>query len=483
MPELIIHTAEGEQALSFEGAPVLHELIAHLPDAPNRPCGGHGICGACAVAGEGAFTPAPDKNGKVLSCSTHVTGNAEIWLPKRTQMAQIETGRQERSFAFQPVAGEYGAAVDLGTTTIVLELIRLCDGCTLATVSCENPQRIVAADVIGRIDHALHGRLQLLHSLVRDCIDALEREAFVQAGLPGKKADVRVIAGNTTMLYLFDGRNPVSLSAAPFDADCLFGTSKGRDLLPVCAGAFVGADITCALLSSGIRKENQTALLIDIGTNGEIALWHDGKITCCATAAGPAFEGSGISCGVGSVPGAIDSVMLVNGRPSFTTIHQAPVCGICGSGLIDLTAALLDCEQLDETGLLDEDVPLSAALVFTQKDIRQLQLAKAAIAAGIQTLLKQANISETAIETLYIAGGFGSHLNLRSAARIGLIPEALTDRAKVIGNASLAGARQLLLSCKSQEELQRIASASQCINLASSPAFSDAFIENMLFEA
>ena len=482
MPELIIHTGKGKQALSFEGAPVLYDLIAYLPDAPDRACGGNGSCGMCAVMASGSLLPGPDASGKVLSCRTQVTGDAEVWLPSRSVMTQIETSRQERMFELAPVAGEYGAAVDLGTTTIVLELIRLADGKTLATVSCENPQRIVAADVIGRIDSALHGKQQMLQSLCRECIDQLEEKAFAMAGLHGQRADVRVIAGNTTMLYLYTGRSPLSLSAAPFKADCLFGFRENRDYLPSCAGAFVGADITCALLASEICEKTKCALLIDIGTNGEIALWHNGAITCCATAAGPAFEGCGISSGVGSIPGAIDSAALVNGRLSFTTIDNAPAAGICGSGLIDLIAALLDLEELDETGLLEDDVQLAPSIWLTQQDVRQVQLAKAAIAAGIHTLLKQAGISEEEVEALYIAGGFGSHLNLRSAVRIGLFSDALASKAKVLGNASLSGARQLLLSQPAYAQAQAITAASHCINLAASAHFSSAFIECMLFE-
>lgn len=482
MPELIIHTADGDIRQPFAGTPLLHDLIRHLPDAPDRPCGGNGTCGGCAVLAKGGLSAKPDAAGKVLSCRTHVIGDAEVWLPPRKAISQIETRTQPAEFALSPMPGEYGAAVDVGTTTIALQLIRLRDGETLATVSCENPQRIVAADVIGRIDHALHGELGMLAALVRDAVDSLEREAFAAAGLPFAPADVRIIAGNTTMLYLFSGRDPKSLAAAPFKADCLFALRNGRDLLPACAGAFVGADITCALLDSGIFGKSATALLIDIGTNGEIALRHNGKLYCCATAAGPAFEGSGISCGVGSVPGAIDSASVKDGAIAFTTISNAPAAGICGSGLIDLIAALLETGQIDETGALDDEIQLAEDVSLTQQDVRQVQLAKGAIAAGIEILLKRAGITCGDVDTLYIAGGFGSHLNLCSAARIGLIPEPLAAKAVVLGNASLGGARQILLRSSAWDEATQIAGSANCLNLAADADFSDTFIENMLFE-
>lgn len=482
MPELIIHSITGDQALSFEGTPVLYELIKHLPDAPSRSCGGSGKCGACAVVARGYLSSEPDQTGKVLSCQVQLLGSTEVWIPSRKKMTQIETGSWEKPYPFSPLTGVYGAAVDIGTTTIVLELLRLSDGKKLAVVSCENPQRVIAADVIGRIGSALQGNLNVLQNLANNCIDELEQEAFAKAGIMNAKADWRIIAGNTTMLYLFAGRNPQSLSAAPFEADCLFGQYSGRDILPACAGAFVGADITCALLASQFVHTDETTLLIDIGTNGEIALWHNGELTCCATAAGPAFEGCGISCGTGSIPGAIDSVHIENGLFEFTTIHSAPASGICGSGLIDLIAALLETERLDESGYLEDEVEVAEGIVLTQQDIRQVQLAKAAIAAGIQILLQRSNLDNSAVSHLYIAGGFGSHLNLQSAARIGLIPEEFVDKCIVLGNASLAGARQILLSKNALDEVQTIAHKAHCINLAEEKSFTHSFVENMLFE-
>ena len=482
MPELILHTPEGDKQISFEGAPLLHELLLDQPDAPRLPCGGNGKCGKCAVLAQGSFSALPDAQGRVLSCQARVTGDAEVWLPRRKILTQIETRTQESACTFEPVPGEYGAAIDLGTTTIVLQLLRLSDSKPLATVSCENPQRLVAADVIGRIDAALKGKLPLLTNLVRDCIHVLEQEAFIRAGLPDRTADVRVIAGNTTMLYLFTGRSPKSLSAAPFEADCLFGLQEERDILPACAGAFVGADITCAVVSSQMTHRPETALLIDVGTNGEIVLWHNGTLRCCATAAGPAFEGSGISCGTGSIPGAIDSVCVQDGKLAFTTLENAPACGVCGSGLIDLVAALLETEQLDETGFLEDDIELAEKVVLTQQDIRQVQLAKGAIAAGIRTLLQEASIEVKDVEVLYIAGGFGSHLNLTSAARIGLIPAELIPKTQVLGNASLGGARQLLLSRGCEREAVDIAQNALCLNAAACAGFSDAFVECMMFD-
>lgn len=482
MIELTVHTSDGTQIIRSEEERPLADMIADLPDAPSHPCGGTGRCGKCAVYAAGDVFPVPDSMGRVLACQARVRGNAEIWLPKKKIMTRIETRTPEPVCSLEPEDGCYGAAIDIGTTTVVFRLVRLSDWKTLSTVACENPQRVVAADVIGRIENALDGHLILLSAIIRESLEKLEAEAFAQAGLPELHADIRVITGNTTMLYLLEGRSPEPLSHAPFEADCLYGLRSGRDVLPRCMSAFVGADITCAVLSSGMCEKNETSLLIDIGTNGEIALWHEGRLTCCATAAGPAFEGSGISCGVDSIPGAVDAVTIVNGSLNWTTIDGKPPVGICGSGLIDLIAALLDLELVDETGAMEEDLFLTDGVCLTRKDIRQVQLAKGAIAAGIATLLRSRGLEADNLSCLYIAGGFGSHLNLRSAARIGLIPEELVSCTKVIGNAALGGAEFILRNRHEKDRAEQLAKRAECLNLGGNRTFSDLFIENMMFE-
>lgn len=294
-----------------------------------------------------------------------------------------------------------------------------------------------------------------------------------------------VITGNTAMLYLLTGRNPVSLSKAPFDADWLADESIKQGertvYLPPCMNAFVGADITCAVLASGMCKKNETALLCDIGTNGEVALYKDGHLYVTSTAAGPAFEGAGISCGVGSVPGAIDKVYVYDEKIQVHTIAGKTPVGICGSGLIDAVAAFLDLEIIDETGAADDELTLCDEITLEIKDVRSVQLAKAAIAAGIQTLCDSAKVHYDEIGTFYIAGGFGSHLNAVSAVKIGLFPQELQAKVKVIGNGALAGAMQLLLDTEAVNEAKDIAARSSHVSLGGNPKFNQAFVDNMLF--
>ena len=385
------------------------------------------------------------------------------------------------------MAGHFGASIDIGTTTIALQLFDLATGNLIGYSSMHNPQTSVAADVIGRIDAALHGQADKLRLQVANAITTLLASACAQAGIPSSDASSLVITGNTTMLYLLTGRNPYPLSRAPFEADCFFGTET--DLLnrcvylPDCLHAFVGADTTCALLASGMTSHSETTLLCDIGTNGEMALWHHGKLYIASTAAGPAFEGAGISCGCASILGAIDQVNVVNGTLHCHTIGNQTAVGICGSGLLDAVAALLDTEAMDDTGYLEEEsIVLAEGVILTQSDIRAVQLAKAATYAGIMSLLSAAGCETKDVKTLYIAGGFGSHLNLRSAVRIGLVPEELADRVQVIGNAALDGASMLLMDANQRQTIASFREHTVHIRLDGNPEFADLYIDAMLFE-
>ena len=485
MPELIIRQNGMSRAVPFEGTPVLDEVLEMAGIRPPHPCGGRGSCGKCAVELFGAVSEpnaAELRAGVRLSCQAVLLGDAAVTLPEDQSVEQIETGMDVQLTALHPMPGRFGAAVDIGTTTIAVKVYNLADGTCLGTAARLNPQTAVAADVMGRIDAAMKGGLMKLQEQVTTAIETLLQEAVQDP----EKIDVLVVTGNTTMLYLLTGRDPESLSHAPFLADTLFDTEitlGGKTVyLPPCMNAFVGADITCAVLASGMCEKTETALLCDIGTNGEMALWKDGKLYVTSTAAGPAFEGAGISCGCGSVRGAIDRVWLENGRLCVHTIGEEKAVGVCGSGLIDAVAAGLQCEEIDETGALEEDELFLAENVSLQpRDIRAVQLAKAAIAAGMETLLETSGASMEEVQTLYIAGGFGSHLNVQSAAVIGLLPAELTGRTVILGNAALSGTASVLLNVQEQEALRGIASRATHVNLGGNPTFNEKYIEQMMF--
>ena len=484
----LIHNGTRRQ-ISFSQPQKLQAVLNRAGILFDHPCGGRGVCGKCAVKLEGVVSEpneAEKKAGTRLSCQAELFGDATVWLSDEAHWEQIEVGSAEHYAAPAPMDGEYGAAVDIGTTTMALTLCRLRDGKVLASSACENPQRSVAADVIGRIESALSGGLSALQEQVISAVQILLKEACEKANILENQVESLVVTGNTTMLYLLTGRNPDSLARAPFRADCLFGletTILGRKVyLPPCMDAFVGADITCAVLASGMTDHPGPVLLCDIGTNGEIALWKDGKLTVTSTAAGPAFEGAGISCGCGSVKGAIDKVWLEEDSICSHTIGDVPAVGVCGSGLIDAIAVFLTREDIDETGAVDaEELKITDTVELLPKDIRAVQLAKAAIAAGIQTLLESTNTKETEITRFYVCGGFGAHLNLQSAVTIGLIPESFAEKTVILGNGALSGAVQLLLDCGSRKTAEMLAEKSVHLNLGGNPRFNENYIEHMLF--
>ena len=466
------------KALESAGFPLAH------------PCGGRGVCGKCAVVALEGDVSQPNaaelKACARLACQAMLLGDAQVILPDSRQTEQIAIEGIDTPDILAPMDGRLGAAIDIGTTTLALKLCDLKTGCILSESAILNPQTSVAADVMGRIGAALNGELEKMQQQILSALELLLEDACKRADRPRDQVDVLVAAGNTTMLYLLTGRNPECLSHAPFQADTLFGTRTSllgcTAYLPSCMNAFVGADITCAVLASGICGSSRTALLCDIGTNGEIALWKDGVLYVTSTAAGPAFEGAGISCGCSSVTGAIDRVWVEDGAIQLHTIGEAPAVGICGSGLIDAVAALLQINAIDETGASEEEtLPLGDGIALTNRDIRAIQLAKAAIAAGMATLLDTAGTNYADVETLYIAGGFGSRLNVTSAAAIGLIPQALASRVRVIGNASLSGSLRLLLNHNSVAAAEMIAGKAVHVDLGGNPRFNAHYMEQILF--
>lgn len=472
--------------IPFTAPQPLHEILRSAGIPADHPCGGKGQCGKCSVRLEGqvaAPTAAEIAAGTRLSCQAVLMGDATVWV-EHAALTQIETV-SHRFASVTPMTGVYGAAVDIGTTTIALTLCRLSDGAMLASTTGENPQRSIAADVIGRMEAAMSGKLHALQDMVLSAVQSLLTSACRKADIEEALVESLVITGNTTMLYLLTGKDPETLSHAPFKADCLFGyetTILGRTAyLPPCMDAFVGADITCAVLASAMAENTKAALLCDIGTNGEVALWKDGILSVTSTAAGPAFEGAGISCGCGSIPGAIDKVWQDEGKVRCHTIGDAPAVGLCGSGLIDAIAVFLRTEDIDETGAADGDLYLAENVRLTPKDIRAVQLAKAAIAAGIQTLLETTRTEEEDLSDFYICGGFGAHLNLDSAANIGLIPRSLVEKVRVLGNAALSGAMMLLLDTGCRAKAEQLAKASQQLNLGGNPKFNENYIDQMFF--
>ena len=489
MPKLTVRRGDATWTIPFESGQRLDEvLIAHDLAVP-RPCGGRGVCGKCAVELSGqvsAPNAAERRAGRRLSCQALLMGDALAVLPDDGGMEQIALFSDAAARAVKPTAGRLGAAVDIGTTTLACKLYDLRDGTCLSEAGRRNPQTAVAADVMGRVGHAMDGGLDTLRRQAGEAVEGMLRESCARAGVSFEALDALVVTGNTTMLYLLTGRDPRALSHAPFLADHLFDEETElfgrRTYLPPCMHAFVGADISCAVLAAGQCDGDGISLLTDIGTNGEIALWKDGVLRVASTAAGPAFEGVGISCGCGSVRGAIDRVWLEGKEVRAHTIGEASAVGVCGSGLIDAIAAFLRRGDIEETGATEEErLALRDGVALMPKDIRAVQLAKAAIAAGMETLMRSAQTAPEEIGTLYIAGGFGSHLNVDSAATIGLIPDALAGSVRILGNAALAGAARLLLDTDAIARIRAICARATFVNLGGDPLFNELYVDHMFF--
>ncbi len=491
MAILKVHKGKITQNIKFEGRMKLSDLLLQNGLSTIHPCGGRGVCGKCRVEITGSVS-APNaleqKAGCRLSCQAEITGDCEVILPEDRQDMMIETGsgQAETVQSSGISSGKIGAAVDIGTTTMALKLYDLQSFAELASAAMLNPQGSVAADVMGRIGASMGGKRDLLRQQVTGAIEALLQEACEKAEIAANTVTKMVVTGNTTMLYLLTGRDPEALSHAPFEADCLFDETIDLfgipSYLPPCAHAFVGADITCAILVSHLCRGNETAALCDIGTNGEMALWKDGRLYVASTAAGPAFEGAGITMGSGSVTGAINGVSIVNGKPHVSVIGNTEAQSLCGSGLLDAIAVGLALEEIDETGAMEEDeFPLGGAVSLFPKDVRAVQLAKAAIAAGLETLLDSAGIKPKDVSSFDLAGGFGSNLNLRSAAAIGLLPEELVACTTVLGNAALSGAAQLLLHKEATARAREIAKNAVHVPLGGNPKFNERYMDNMLF--
>jgi uncharacterized 2Fe-2S/4Fe-4S cluster protein (DUF4445 family) len=482
-------------------------LSALLPGM-ELPCGGQGRCLKCRVRVTGEvseptarekalLTPAELAAGIRYACMAYALGEVTVTpLEAPAQGDVILTEGIRRAVSPDPWGQSHGLAIDIGTTTVAAYLHRLSDGALLATAARRNPQAAFGADVTTRLDRAMAGEDAALAKVIQNCIAELLLETCAQANLPPEAVDCAVLTGNTSMLYLLTARPPASIALFPFDADCLFGQfmppetvglpAGVKTYLPRCISAYVGADITTALLAAGYDQPMEAPrLLLDIGTNGEMALAVGERLLCCATAAGPAFEGAGIASGMPARDGAIHRVWVENGAPACAVLGDMPARGLCGSGLLDLIATLLDLGILDETGRLDGDAYTlpGTAITLTQADVRAVQLAKAAIAAGVDALLHAAGLAPADVSALDIAGGFGSRLNPRSAARIGLIPAALADKAHILGNAAGAGAGLLLQSRALLHQSEALPARATVIPLASDPYFMDQFVERMGFEA
>jgi uncharacterized 2Fe-2S/4Fe-4S cluster protein (DUF4445 family) len=404
-----------------------------------------------------------------------------------------------------------GAAVDIGTTSLSLYLFDLDSGEFLGRSSALNPQTAYGGDVITRINFCRENPdgVSVLRSALTNQLGVMLDEALGQER-SREQVCLMTVAGNTTMLHILAGINPLSLALAPFRPTFLRPLvldgersglplhPQGRVILLPGASAYVGADIVAGLTAIDYRSFTKCTLFIDIGTNGEIVLIEGpDRLLGTSCAMGPALEGMNISCGSRAVPGAVDSVTLADDMvPRFTTIGGLPPAGICGSGLVDLVAALVESGIIAPSGAFNSEADerfaarlqgdryhLTDKIFLSQKDIRQVQLAKSAAKTGILTLLSEAGRAVADLEHIIVAGAFGYHLNPESLKRIGLLPEEYKGRITFVGNSALSGASLAMLNRNILADMQQLASVIQVVDLSSHPDFRKHFISQLDFPA
>ncbi len=422
----------------------------------------------------------------------------------------------------------YGIAYDLGTTTVVATLLDLNTGTPVAVKSMLNKQQPFGADVITRISATMldPDALAKLSGLAQETLNQLTQEVCLEADVNPNNVYELAIAGNATMVQLLLGIDPEPLGVAPFimasaDYPNISVKEIGIEVHPLAKavilpslGAYVGGDIIAGALASGMDRDKRLRLFIDVGTNCEIVLGDGDKIVATAAPAGPAFEAASIKCGVRAASGAIETIKVVDGDLEIGTIDDSPAIGICGSGLVDACASLVEVGLLDHSGKFvsneaaltispklasrlvtregervfvlswsKEVGDLSDCVFLTQRDVRELQFAKAAIATGWALLLEEFGVKESEIQQVLLAGSFGSYLSPSSAIKIGLVPKLSVMRIMSAGNVAGEGAKMVLLSAQERHGAQALLEEIDYIELSDRTDFNDKFVERLAFPA
>ena len=481
----------GKELIVNDGTPlidVLHEFGVEFP------CGGKGTCGKCLVKlleGDIAVTEMHQQKlshfgmspGHRLACQSNCTESIMLQIGQYDHIILAD----ETSFEFIPEDG-FGIAVDLGTTTIVTQLVDLQTAEILAVETLINPQVRYGADLISRIQAGLDGHSVEMTSLIRSAIGKM-----IEMMLEGKPVvpDKVVLVGNTVMRQIFVGGDLKPLSCYPFQVEDMgkksfsseelgwsFPLAKKVEFYPS-IGSFVGSDILAGIAATGLYLKENFTILIDLGTNGEIAIGNREKIICASTAAGPAFEGANLSMGMRAVTGAISSLRLAGTTIKSTVIGKTAPKGICGSALIDAVAILRKLNLIGEFGEInsgEESILIDEPIRLSQKDIYEFLLAKSAIAAGIEILSSYLGISTDDIEEIYIAGGFGNYITIENIISTGMI-EAPVEKIHKMGNTALIGAKMFLFDNGSL--VTEILAKTHHVNLEGFPDFQDIYIGKM----
>jgi uncharacterized 2Fe-2S/4Fe-4S cluster protein (DUF4445 family) len=520
---------------SWEGnAPVPLSLAASACDIViEQPCGARATCGRCRVRFANGAPPPDETDARVLGhdavgeqwrlgCRVVLSADAVIEVPWQARVVAHKSFGGDDLFAagFDPVAADgWGMALDVGSTTLAAAVVALRDGAVHGSAAVLNPQVAFGADVMSRIAFArAHPARssELRRSLLTGISEVMTR-ASAAAGLELHAITQLVAVGNPTMLHALQGLPLDGLGVAPYqgiayeawegDTGALgIPLPTARAMLLPGILAHVGADTVAAILATGLDRPGAPRLLLDLGTNTELVLAGPEGILCTSAAAGPAFEGASIRCGMRAVPGAIEQVRIAaDGLLQLHTIADAPALGICGSGLVDAVAELLRAGVIEPSGRMRGAAelapgPLAAHLaehdgervvrladgargpvVLTASDVRELQLVKGSIASAVSLLLAEAGLRVGDLDEVLLAGAFGSYVRLSSALALGLLPPVPPERVRFVGNAAGAGARLALVDRRARERAVRVARGARFIELAGRPDYQEAFVAMLPF--
>jgi len=491
-------------------------------------CGGQGKCHSCRVRVEKGILNAPTGNelkrltggelerGWRLACQARPGGNLVIYLPGQDNLVTTPAFKAELAAGIIPDATGsrlrkgHGIAIDLGTTKIAGYLLDLCDGSILSTNAVPNPQAVYGDDVISRITYAMGSPAngKRLKKTVTGAIDDLILDLCGEAGCNPRTITKVAICGNTAMHHLLLGLPVDQLARAPYlprvkdpvnlpASELGLKSAPGADVycLPN-IGGYVGGDHVAVLMAADALHAGVTTLIIDIGTNTEISLAAGGNVTSVSCASGPAFEGGHIKHGMKASPGAIDRIIIKDGRIRYRTLGGGRPAGICGSGMLDAAAQLVNEGVIDSGGRMDKGHPLidvhggqpavliagrdktfnGQEIVITQADIRELQLAKAAIRTGINVLSKSAGLAAPDVKRIIIAGTFGNYIDIKSAIRVGMLPDLPATRFSQVGNAAGAGTCMVLVSAKARKKAGAMARRVKYLELADRPDFMELYV-------
>jgi uncharacterized 2Fe-2S/4Fe-4S cluster protein (DUF4445 family) len=512
-----------KKQISIHQGATLLEAAGQAGIILNTVCGGKGICEKCIV------NIGPDGR-EVPACQYNIQSDLTVTIPANSRFfeqkilaegiaaeAKVQPDVWKKYKKPDSADEIFGLAVDIGTTTIVVKLVALTTGQCLATQADLNPQCQYGDDVISRIAYAqTDAKSAELNTLLIECINKLTAQLCKQVSIDAKQIYEICAVGNTTMNHIFQKFPIISLGQAPYkpfsvDANDLSPDAAGLQINPAgnihatsnIAG-FVGSDTTAVALAVDIDSADEATLAVDIGTNGELVLAASGKLYAASCAAGPAFEGARISCGSRAAEGAIEAVIVNDNDIDLDVIGGCAPRSICGSGLIDAMAVLLELGIVDPTGSFNEpeklpaDLPpaihsrvvkhndqpafvLAGQLLLTQEDVRQVQLAKAAIRTGIKLLQNKTGISDNDIQQVFLAGAFGNYIRRESALRIGLLPAIAPERIRFVGNAASSGAQIILLSSEARAKAFELARKIEYVELANEKEFAAVFAESMKF--